>query len=162
MGKFQSAECRSLPLHLRKVNQMNDLAALAQRWGIEPGYHDVFGAWHAASAETLRTLIGALSHGRTAPKPLEPAPAVAPMRAWQGDGRRLWALAVQLYSLRSGRNWGYGDFSDLAHLIEIAAVRGAKESVDCTPRVQLPPRPDLVVRQGSHLKRALGPFFFSS
>jgi 4-alpha-glucanotransferase len=104
---------------------MNDLAALAQRWGIEPGYHDVFGVWHAASAETLRTLIGALSHGRTAPKPLEPAPAVAPMRAWQGDGRRHWLLAVQLYSLRSARNGGIGDFTDLKVLIAIAASHGA-------------------------------------
>ncbi|MCK9916132.1 4-alpha-glucanotransferase [Microbacteriaceae bacterium K1510] len=47
------------------------------------------------------------------------------MRCWQGDGRRLWALAVQLYALRSARNWGHGDFTDLAKLIEIAGVLGA-------------------------------------
>ena len=104
---------------------MNDLEALAQRWGIEPGYHDVFGTWHAASPMTLRALVDALSHGRTAPRPVEAAPAIAPLRAWQGDGRRHWLLAIQLYSLRSARNWGIGDFSDLKALIAIAASHGA-------------------------------------
>ena len=42
-------------------------------------------------------------------------------------GRRpqVWVLAVQLYALRSRRNWGIGDFSDLASLIALAAARGA-------------------------------------
>ena len=51
---------------------------------------------------------------------------VAPERAYQGEsGDRLWGIAVQLYGLRSQRNWGHGDFSDLAALIDIAAERGA-------------------------------------
>src|SRR5207302_177152 len=33
--------------------------------------------------------------------------------------------AVQLYALRSRRNWGIGDFTDLATLIELAAGQGA-------------------------------------
>jgi 4-alpha-glucanotransferase len=34
-------------------------------------------------------------------------------------------LAVQLYGIRSARNWGIGDFTDLAGLIELAAHLGA-------------------------------------
>jgi 4-alpha-glucanotransferase len=40
-------------------------------------------------------------------------------------GRRLWGIAVQLYSLRSGKNWGIGDFHDLELLIRWAASCGA-------------------------------------
>jgi 4-alpha-glucanotransferase len=39
------------------------------------------------------------------------------------DGRRCWGLALQLYSLSSGRNWGCGDFSDLNQVVEWAGKR---------------------------------------
>lgn len=105
---------------------MNDLVAAAEAWGIEPGYHDVFGHWHAASPQTLGRLIAALSAGKaSAPQVDYPPSPAQPMRCWQGDGRRLWALAVQLYAVRSNRNWGHGDFTDLARLIDIAGAVGA-------------------------------------
>jgi 4-alpha-glucanotransferase len=44
--------------------------------------------------------------------------------AFQGDGGRRWVLAVQLYAVRSRRNWGHGDFSDLARLLELVADCG--------------------------------------
>lgn len=40
-------------------------------------------------------------------------------------GGRVWGAAVQLYSLRSPRNWGIGDFSDLEELVVHMAGQGA-------------------------------------
>jgi 4-alpha-glucanotransferase len=50
---------------------------------------------------------------------------VAPARAFGGDFDRCWLLAVQLYGVRSWRNWGIGDFTDLQGLIELAHRLGA-------------------------------------
>ena len=53
---------------------------------------------------------------------------VCPDRAWQGGAtapQRMWALAVQLYGVRSARNWGHGDFTDLLALVDLAADLGA-------------------------------------
>jgi 4-alpha-glucanotransferase len=41
------------------------------------------------------------------------------------DGGRCWGVAVQLYSLSSERNWGIGDFTDLAGFAAAAAELGA-------------------------------------
>lgn len=53
----------------------------------------------------------------------------APARCYRppalGDSGRVWGPAVQLYALRSERNWGIGDFGDLARLIEQWAGLGA-------------------------------------
>jgi 4-alpha-glucanotransferase len=50
---------------------------------------------------------------------------ISPPAAYAGDFDRGWLLAVQLYSVRSARNWGIGDFTDLAALLELAARLGA-------------------------------------
>ena len=49
----------------------------------------------------------------------------APERAFGGEFDRCWLLAVQLYGVRSAHNWGMGDFTDLASLIELADHLGA-------------------------------------
>lgn len=53
----------------------------------------------------------------------------APGQCYEPDavraGHRLWGPAIQLYSLRSGRNWGIGDFTDLGGFAVAAAKLGA-------------------------------------
>ncbi len=44
---------------------------------------------------------------------------------WVNDSKRPWGIIVQLYTLRSARNWGIGDFTDLKLLIDEAASAGA-------------------------------------
>jgi 4-alpha-glucanotransferase len=50
---------------------------------------------------------------------------MAPPKAFAGDFDRGWLMAVQLYGIRSVRNWGIGDFTDLESLIELAHDLGA-------------------------------------
>lgn len=54
---------------------------------------------------------------------------VAPQQCYKQpdivDGKKLWGPSVQLYCVKSEKNWGVGDFSDLAYLIEKVADRGA-------------------------------------
>ena len=189
------------------------LEALAARHGLAAGFHDIWGEWHAASAQTLRALIGCMrsesdptpgllprivvrrggqtgeplvlrlpgaltqaglelqvqaQDGTQRREPLRAAGAAAgedaqvehrvllpdlapgyhrlrlmqgttalsdsvlavtPERCFEpaalaGQGR-VWGPSVQLYSVRSERNWGIGDFTDLGVLLEQWAARGA-------------------------------------
>ncbi len=52
---------------------------------------------------------------------------VTPGKAWLPEGadeQRFWGVAAQLYLLRSERNWGIGDFTDLRKLVELVAQLG--------------------------------------
>ncbi len=76
---------------------------------LPPGYH-----------ELEVTLGGAVTRCSLILSPaecFEPAAIV--------NGRRLWGVAVQLYTVRSRSNWGIGDFGDLHQLIRWLAPRGA-------------------------------------
>lgn len=41
------------------------------------------------------------------------------------EGKKLWGPSVQLYCVKSKRNWGVGDFTDLKLLVDKVADRGA-------------------------------------
>ncbi len=53
---------------------------------------------------------------------------VVPPACYQPDAIRnegkVWGPAVQLYGLRSRRNWGVGDFTDLRNLVDVTADAG--------------------------------------
>jgi (1->4)-alpha-D-glucan 1-alpha-D-glucosylmutase len=44
---------------------------------------------------------------------------------WMARHERRWGISVQLYGIRSVRNWGIGDFTDLKSLVRLAAAQGA-------------------------------------
>ncbi|HET8879916.1 MAG TPA: 4-alpha-glucanotransferase [Arthrobacter sp.] len=53
---------------------------------------------------------------------------ITPQRLRTGDApgdARSWGLTAQLYSVRSRRSWGIGDFADLADLAAVAGAEGA-------------------------------------
>ena len=52
---------------------------------------------------------------------------VVPRRCYVPDalGKPRWGFSTQLYSLRSARNWGMGDYADLGAFAEVAAAQGA-------------------------------------
>ncbi len=72
--------------------------------------------YHTASLALDTGLQGALRIVVTPERCFE-APAIA-------EGKKLWGIAVQLYSLRADDNWGMGDFRDLRHLIRLAVPAG--------------------------------------
>ena len=53
---------------------------------------------------------------------------VAPKRCYEPKalltGKKLWGACVQLYTLRSERNWGIGDFGDLRVMVNEVGERG--------------------------------------
>ncbi len=77
---------------------------------LPPGYH------------RLELLLGSR---RLAATPLIVAPPTCYLPPALADGGRIWGPAVQLYSLRSRRNWGIGDFTDLRQLAQQWAEQGA-------------------------------------
>lgn len=41
------------------------------------------------------------------------------------ERKRVWGISLQLYELRSRRNWGIGDFEDLVEMVRLAQSQGA-------------------------------------
>jgi len=106
---------------------MDPMLEQAAKWGIEAAHYDGLGRhWQVDPSVLARILEAIGAQGKEPRHPDAAAEHVAP--AFQGRHtlpRRSWGIAVQLYGIRSHRNWGHGDFTDLANLIDIAAELGA-------------------------------------
>ena len=86
------------------ANSSAERFAMALPSGLPLGYHR----------------LEAEAGGITACANLIVAPDRCHLPAALGPGSRSWGLSCQLYGLRSERNWGIGDFTDLATLAGIA------------------------------------------
>lgn len=110
------------------------LDRLARHHGITLAYVDPFnsGEERRVPDHTLNLILGALGVNVAA----EPQGDPAPQRMQVPRGARCWlppslehspgwGVFCQLYELRSARNWGIGDFADLAAMARLSGAAGA-------------------------------------
>lgn len=90
-------------------------------------YEDAWGHPRDVPESTIARLEEALQRTADAERPSSGTGATC--RCYEPDwlrrNERRWGIAAQLYGLRSARNWGIGDFSDLKTLVRLAGKQGA-------------------------------------
>ncbi|WP_417310168.1 4-alpha-glucanotransferase [Devosia sp.] len=114
------------------------LDALATRCGVAIRYTGLDGVDHKVPDASKVAILAAMgleagddaaaakSLTSVAPLPDESGwtPAQCYIPDWLETGN-CWGVALQVYALRSARNWGIGDFADLAAMAETSAATGA-------------------------------------
>jgi 4-alpha-glucanotransferase len=105
-GEIRTGECSVDALPVEEIDGTGHIALRKLSLpALPPGYHHL----RVAAVEQAAALL-----------------IVAPPRCWlPEDLRRRWGVAAQLYSLKSERDWGIGDFASLRTLIDRAAELGA-------------------------------------
>ncbi len=104
---------------------------LARHHGLTLDYELPGGGWRPVPDETIRLILRGLGQDPDGPATGAPAPVAmevpADGRCYLPDGLREapgWGVFCQLYELRSARNWGIGDFADLAALAGTVGAAG--------------------------------------
>ena len=113
-GPVREGPCRPADLRVLERGRLSGATCAAHAWplpaALPHGYHRL-SLRHGESVLGRCLLIVA-------------PPCCYQPSALQGE-RRVWGASAQLYAVRSERNWGSGDFSDLATLLELWGTRGA-------------------------------------
>lgn len=138
MGRDEHLQLAAAPLPAVLVFNQNEPLVItpqgkqAYDWQLTLENGDVSGG-ELASGATLRLPKNlptgyhqlTLWQGKT---PSECRIIITPRRCYEPDvllaGKKLWGATVQLYTLRSEKNWGVGDFGDLKQMIGEVAKRG--------------------------------------
>ncbi|HEY0684298.1 MAG TPA: 4-alpha-glucanotransferase [Steroidobacter sp.] len=115
--KLESGEPRSGTAQLAKLQKLEEAQVDNRSYrrlavtlpALPLGYHTASFALDTGLHGTVRVVV--------TPEQCFEAHAIA-------AGKKLWGIAVQLYSLRADDNWGIGDFRDLRQLIRLAAPMG--------------------------------------
>lgn len=111
--------------YLTAAQKQIALKQKAQDYGVIESYRDISGHVHFADDATLGAVLGAASYisPQIHPTP-ETQPPIYGAKVLRDQGG-IWGVTCALYGLRSERNWGVGDFEDLAVLAELLADKGA-------------------------------------
>jgi (1->4)-alpha-D-glucan 1-alpha-D-glucosylmutase len=99
---------------------------LALNLAVPPGYHRI----RLSSVAPVESVLVCV-----------PASCYVPPVLARPD-RRVWGIATHLYTLRSHRNWGIGDFTDLAHLCDMTGQAGASAVAVNPFHALFPDRPE--------------------
>jgi len=113
------------------------LDQLAARRGLGEAYYDHRGELHYFSKDARRAILRAMGLQVDDAAALQLALNESAVEANSSNASqstcfepavlangKCWGLSIQLYTLRSDRNWGIGDFGDLHEIIELAAPLG--------------------------------------
>ncbi|HEV7252973.1 MAG TPA: 4-alpha-glucanotransferase [Mesorhizobium sp.] len=116
------------------------LDRLAARHGVTPSYRNMDGSRALVPGETLTRILGNFGldvrSAESLRAQLETAEDFTPPVLRKVEGARCflpdwlgrkpaWGVTLQVYELRSRRNWGIGDFADLADVCPLVAQAGA-------------------------------------
>lgn len=95
----------------------------------------------------------------------ESALALAPDRCFLpecvANDKRVWGIAAHLYTLRSEKNWGIGDFSDLARLGAMIGKRGSAALALNPFHALFPERPEDASPYSPSSRRFLNPLYIA-
>nr|CAD6424620.1 4-alpha-glucanotransferase [Rhizobium sp. Q54] len=109
------------------TSNFDEIAALH---GIPATYEDLQGQVREVPVSTRRRMLKALgvnelSSAGVSPPQMEIGENTRCYLPRFLEEERVWGISLQLYELRSSRNWGIGDFADLKVVCEVAGAAGA-------------------------------------